>query len=117
MQLLFPAGFTNPLDNFTCNVIDQVSDTTKPSVVLRWDWAIPMDEEHFLSETSFYALVVFEAGDINNNITYSIGRVTNRTIDLEEEDEYTFIVYFDCKNSLVSVANCTVNTLQHRSKV
>lgn len=114
VQLWFPAGFTNPLDNFTC-VIDRLSDATKPSVVLRWDWAIPMDE-HFLNETSFYALVIFEASGIDNNITYSIGRVTNKTIDLEEEDKYTFIVYFDCENSVVSVANCTVNTLQQRCK-
>lgn len=76
-----------------------------------------MDEEHFLNETSFYSLVIFEAGDINNNITYSIGKVTNKTIDLEEEDEYTFIVYFDCENSPVSVASCMVNTLQQRSKM
>ena len=95
-------------------------DITKPTVILSWQWPLPLNSI-FLNETSHYSLrVVYEAGGNERIITddIDIGTAMNTTINLQEDAVYTFNVYFSCANvSILLNTTCTVNTFDRRSKI
>lgn len=128
IKLLFyyHLGFSNPPGNFTCQAIDQSSDVTKPSVILTWErptfQAFFLNQDGYLTvpETGNYE-VVYEANGEMHTVTVDIGAEVNNIalIDLQEDDEYTFYVYFSRREySRRAISQpCTVDTNTRRSKI
>ena len=117
-------GFYNPPGNFTCQVVDQNSDITKPSVILSWErptlMAFYMDRNVVQPPSSGNYTVVYEVSGTTRNITIDITADMNDTclVDLEEDNDYTFKIYFNHSDfSRVAIATRTVNTNNRRGKI
>lgn len=113
----FPSG--NLLENLSCEAVDQESDITKPSVILRWEWPTLTGNR---SETGFSIEVVYEASMTQNTITISNATRSdkNTTVPLDRDDEYSFSVYIVCDNAsrpATPTASCKVNTYSRRSEI
>lgn len=118
-------GFYNPPGNFTCHAVDQNSDITKPSVILSWErptlMAFYMNGNVVGPPSSGSYIVVYEVNGTTHNTVIDITADVNDTslVDLEEDNDYTFKIYFFTESSFsrVAISTCTINTNVRRSKI
>lgn len=114
-------GFTNAPGNFTCQVVDQTSNISLPSVILSWeqptlqaysdDFAVPPPGGTYM--------IVYEANGVNDSRTVD-AKSTTTLVDLPMDGQYTFWVYFDHIDEqfpITAISECKNDTFIRRSKI
>ena len=117
-------GFTNAPGSFTCQVVDQTSNISLPSVILSWEQ--PTLQAYNVNSDGFAVpppggsyVIVYEANGVNHSCTVDVNSTTT-LVDLPMDGQYTFWVYFDHNNEqfpITAISECKNDTFIRRSKI
>ena len=120
---MYNVGFTNPPRNLTCQVVDQISNISRPSVILSWErptlQAFTVGSDGFAKppEGGSY-VIIYEDSGTNHSVT--VDASTTTLINLTRDGQYTFRVYFDHNKELypkTAISKCENDTFIRRSKI
>ena len=117
-------GFTNAPGNFTCQIVDQISNISLPSVILSWEQ--PTLQAYNVNSDGFAVppqggsyMIVYEANGVNDSRTVD-AKSTTTLVDLPMDGQYTFWVYFDHNDEqfpITAISECKNDTFIRRSKI
>ena len=121
--IMLNVGFTNPPGKFKCQVVDQSSDISRPSVILSWErptlqaFSVSSDGFAMPPEGGSY-VIIYELNATNLSRTVA-AETTTALIDLPVDDQYTFKIYFDHNDerfTKTAISECKNDTFIRRSK-